>query len=1111
MRMTTRRITSFLVVITVSVLVGCALIKTVNAEEQISWTNAVPKVVKVEDTNGNSNWRDDCQARFHGLKTAVPLNVNDVNAKTDCLVGQHSGAKILSYASYQALAVQFPGDTSAYPIGVGCLSCVYIEGNDTFINVESNNDVRSGRVVVYKNFLKRLHFVNSPLKSERYYSFDSTSPDHIISNFYGNAGYVGYMKHIQRSSNGKWLVVEFTGTGLFRVNLETMEILKFSDWHTDYWSSRPFIEYDVTNDGRHIAVFGENTLNSIFDIVSGCGNIMPSILTEDQLARNQQIPCPELNLNAPRGDVANNTYMPRLRNTYQPEFNDDGGELSFYASSYDPITPRRIVLQAANYTPSPYLDYLALGDSYSSGEGDIERKTDGTGYYRSWTDNEENDAIGVPREMCHISTRSYPYRLASSMNLSLDGPKKWNTIACAGALTYDISGQESSAYWGQDKGDDSHMPRLKGYDVRNLKDQALNEFIPGRQKQIEFVKKYKPKAITLTVGGNDVGFAPKLVKCASDASTCEYVLNDSRKAAHGYEIKNEFYKLKSLYRELRDTSWDTKIYVMGYPSFINPDTWRNCAFDDGYLSGDEKIFIDESLKYMNMIIQAAANAAGAKYIDLENSLSGGRICDVGGEYITSLHDTWFKRLPELFHPNAIGHEKITEAIKSQLNNQNLLDYSFNSTPDNSIAPPTSPSYFYSVMQTYDKNGARYEPMTGGTITKGQPGNIITGELLYGSDTEVVTSMFSEPTNLGVIKARSDGSLNTQINIPPNISVGYHTLVFSGKSYSNEPIELYETVLVQGSNPDDRDEDGINDIHDECMFIKPANEDVDLDGVDDMCDPSIGTPQYYRVRTDDANYIYIERNVYAESITGVREDADPDNDGWAIIAKSQGRQYSSTSIPDIGPIVYDEIMGEGVNMVPHVFIRAGDHGCIEYIPNSMSKVLPEEVRNLKLIATNTSKCRQESPAADLDGNNIPDNVQPLYMARNGNPAVWHIKPDGQKIYEDPSRLYLFRNFYAAEAQLGVSDYSPTGTAAGRSSEPIQQWNLLASSQSLFTKGVYSKLIILSINNQPMPIIFAKNFFLCFAFQPKSTTIIQSTTQYKNDFKLVFSLSGGNACE
>lgn len=41
---------------------------------------------------------------------------------------------------------------------------------------------------------------------------------------------------------------------------------------------------------------------------------------------------------------------------------------------------------------------------------------------------------------------------------------------------------------------------------------------PGIVAQIEFVKKYKPKVVTLTGGGNDVGFADVLGYCASGAS-----------------------------------------------------------------------------------------------------------------------------------------------------------------------------------------------------------------------------------------------------------------------------------------------------------------------------------------------------------------------------------------------------------------------------------------------------------------------------------------------------------------------------------------------------------------------------------------------------------------
>src|SRR5690606_32712651 len=100
----------------------------------------------------------------------------------------------------------------------------------------------------------------------------------------------------------------------------------------------------------------------------------------------------------------------------------------------------------------PQLDYLALGDSYSSGEGDTERdKRTGQKYYRSWTDVEEDAAWGQPREKCHISTRSYPYILAQGMALGdpVNGPStRWHSVACSGARIRDVSDGNPEAYLG---------------------------------------------------------------------------------------------------------------------------------------------------------------------------------------------------------------------------------------------------------------------------------------------------------------------------------------------------------------------------------------------------------------------------------------------------------------------------------------------------------------------------------------------------------------------------------------------------------------------------------------------------------------------------------------
>lgn len=89
---------------------------------------------------------------------------------------------------------------------------------------------------------------------------------------------------------------------------------------------------------------------------------------------------------------------------------------------------------------------------------------------------------------------------------------------------------------------------------------------------------------------------------------------------------------------------------------------------------------------------------------------------------------------------------------------------------------------------------------------------------------------------------------------------------------------------------------------------------------------------------------------------------------------------------------------------------------------------------------------------------------LYAARQGNGFIG----------EDPTRVYLFRNFYSTEAQLGISDYSPTGTPAGDASKPIQALNLLASIDSAEDYMIFNKLVLLEDGNgKPLPTILVKD--------------------------------------
>lgn len=822
------------------------------------------------------------------------------------------------------------------------------------------------------------------------------------------------------------------------------------------------------------------------------------------------------------GSMSANSQYPGYASVF---FNGDPN----YPTGY---TGQKVVGPA---TSSPYrIDYLAIGDSLSSGEGDLGLNPDsGKKYYRAHTDDDGTvtvdgyiEKVG-PTEKCHLSERSYPYALANGMGLgkpSLSSTARWNSVACSGATSWDLKEKESADYTGQ--GD-----RLNGYDISSLRAGAINEFIPGRLKQIEFIKRYQPKVITLTMGGNDVDFAGKIRACASSPSVCSFA-NLSWRGKLRSEIRAQFDNLSGLYEEITGaTEYKAKVYVLGYPMLVNGNPYASCD-DTFFLGPAEREMISNSIIYLNNIIEQAAKKAGVKYVDIESAFGDHRLCDAGTQHVTAItgilgYHGYDEQ--ESFHPNSLGHSDIANAVWDTTDGQSLLDYQICADATKSVCPDSDLQASGAVVPPYFSEGSptdnsifHYYTLTNGTMVKMvERYSVDTQNYVFESESKVDLLLYSSPTILGQFDVGLDGSVRANVTIPASVLPGYHTLVMRGKSPGGEVVELYQTVQIRGSSTDDIDEDGVSDVIDKCFFVPSVNIDVDKDDKDDACDPEVNSVNYpYRVRMGDprrsyagrsevGNYLYVERRTDASEITGISGDDDPDGDGWAIIAASEGRTYSPIEIPDTGPYArfsIDDIQdGDIRHKVPSIYLRAGNHGCVRYQPESLARLEPGQIRGLKLVSQGIDKCRAEPPEADMDHDGQPDNSQPLYLARNGD----------VNIGEDPERIYLFRNFHAAEAQLGISDYSPAGTPAGQGYEPVQTWNILAISKGVGYTPSFKKLIttVHSDGSKWPVIIFRKHDNLnpgsriCFAYTPSSLAQIQSNEQQMlvNDKELIKGVS------
>ncbi len=564
-----------------------------------------------------------------------------------------------------------------------------------------------------------------------------------------------------------------------------------------------------------------------------------------------------------------NGYVPtaRFNESYMPL--SGGNDMKIFTSTFDVEYPD-------GYKGKPIpgdrrnVKYLALGDSFSSGEGDTDKNpaTDRK-YYRQWTDVNEDKAKDAPREKCHVSTRSYPYKLANWMGLGSGPSAAWASVACSGATVYDMNWDNSGGYEGQD----SPLGRLHGYDNKGvLQKMALNEMIPGRVKQIEFVKKYQPKVITLTAGGNDVGFGKKIKDCAhyiKSIGTCDWAKDEMNTL--GSQIKGQFDRLVGLYKELKAASPKSKIYAIGYPQFITDTEPAACGLNAGAIDLDERRMVVRATQYMNEVIEAAARKAGVKYVDISQALNGGKMCEKHQIYMTGIVGLGEQ---ESYHPNKLGQVKIFAEIAKQLDNEDLSTYSkYPTAGDESVNAPSSiyfdkgaPSSVNTTMLANSKPSKGSKQKVALAKNSLQPGSSARVEIR------------SKPVDLGSYTVSSDGSMRETITIPDNIPAGYHTLFVYGKSASGENIKITQTLLVTGKDKEDLDDDGVKDANQPCgAFLKPSGKDEDLDGIDDACDPEITDPILYTARNgksefnEDEGKIYVFRNTRAAKLTGVNND------------------------------------------------------------------------------------------------------------------------------------------------------------------------------------------------------------------------------------------------
>lgn len=598
----------------------------------------------------------------------------------------------------------------------------------------------------------------------------TTLPDGVLQNASGSP--IGVRATtLSFSRNANYMVADVPGVGLARVDRNSLNVQPFArlpitsaDWQTA-----------VSDSGRYALV--ASYVDQIFRLydVEAC--------TKQVLNMYEQCRYVDLNqfMNA---RVQSYAGVSRLK------FVNDQS-IDFYGARF--VSGARV---QAHYSiriegSASGSGYMALGDSFSSGEGAYN--------YRDGTDSSTN--------RCHVSAESYPFLVGATAGLG-----DYHSVACSGAKLKDLVSANEDKY-------DKYDAQSKGLSDRASSDEIYSSFLPGYRLQRNFIRRSMPSVVTLTAGGNDIGFGDIVQRCAS-YDTC-YQYREEREQLLN-SIDAQYDRLVQLYDDLSNEAGRdrVRIYVLGYPMLVDPG--GNCAANV-HLNQGELYFANELVMYLNHVIQAAAQRAGVVYVDVSEALVGARLCEADSSGLAVNGLTLGNGAPsvtgplgplasESYHPNSYGHQLLAQALVAKTQSLTIPM----PLPDTNTVFSPNHSQLSIIQNAQQKLQSLYNGHEQDTLVYHDGGD----EVFYqGSDAaidvftvteglapsaEYTVELHSDPTPIGSFTTDDHGEASPILYIPDDAPLGIHTLHVYGKDVTGQDVDLFRTVYVRDGSQDNCD-------------------------------------------------------------------------------------------------------------------------------------------------------------------------------------------------------------------------------------------------------------------------------------------------------------------
>ncbi|MEU4173025.1 SGNH/GDSL hydrolase family protein [Streptomyces sp. NPDC026665] len=260
---------------------------------------------------------------------------------------------------------------------------------------------------------------------------------------------------------------------------------------------------------------------------------------------------------------------------------------------------------SAETAASRVVDYTALGDSYAAAPG-LPDQTDAT---------------------CARSNRNYPSLVAQRQDWRL------TDVSCSGATTSDVSGSQGGV-----------APQL------NAVTRATD-------------------VVSVTIGGNDIGFTDILATCAgltmSDpaGAPCREHFTESGTDRLSGVVRRTGPKVSAVLKDVHRRAPHARVLVVGYPDLF-PDNGVGCTSSTVPLAMGDFAYLRDTQKRLNAMLAREARAAGARYVDTYTPSIGHDMCQPEGK-------RWIEPLvtaPPVApaHPNAQGEQAMAAAVDRAL-------------------------------------------------------------------------------------------------------------------------------------------------------------------------------------------------------------------------------------------------------------------------------------------------------------------------------------------------------------------------------------------------------------------------------------------------------------